>query len=56
VLLTVTTVRDLYAGHVHADRAAAHLLLLAGVLLIATVAWRQGTRRGVAGAREPVAA
>ncbi len=57
VLLTVTTVRDLYAGHVHADRAAAHLLLLAGVLLIATVAWRQRTRRAVGvRAREPVAA
>lgn len=57
VLLTVATVRDLVAGHVHADRAAAHLLLLAGVLLIATVAWRQRTRRTVGvRAREPVAA
>ena len=48
VLLTVATVRDLGAGHVHADRAAAHLLLLAGVLLIATVAWRDRPRRGTA--------
>ncbi|SFP87287.1 Predicted anti-sigma-YlaC factor YlaD, contains Zn-finger domain [Geodermatophilus dictyosporus] len=45
VLLTVTTVRDLQAGHVHADRAAAHLLLLAGVLLIAAVAWRRRPHR-----------
>ncbi|MFC4692278.1 zf-HC2 domain-containing protein [Geodermatophilus arenarius] len=48
VLLTVTTVRDLQAGHVHADRAAAHLLLLAGVVLIAVVAWRQRPRRAAA--------
>ncbi len=45
VLLTVTTVRDLQAGHVHADRAAAHLLLLAGAVLVAVVAWRQRPRR-----------
>ncbi|WP_369251968.1 zf-HC2 domain-containing protein [Geodermatophilus amargosae] len=45
VLLTVTTVRDLQAGHVHADRAAAHLLLLAGVVVITALAWRQRTRR-----------
>ncbi len=54
VLLTVTTVRDLQAGHVHVDRAAAHLLLLGGVVLIAVVAWRHRTRRGfgvVAGER-----
>ena len=44
VLLTVSTVRDLSAGHVHADRAAAHLLLLAGVVLVAALAWRQRTR------------
>ena len=34
VLLTVLTARDLAAGHVHADRAVAHLLLLAGVALV----------------------
>ncbi|MGR7025740.1 zf-HC2 domain-containing protein [Geodermatophilus sp. URMC 62] len=49
VLLTVTTVRDLQAGHVHADRATAHLLLLAGAVLVAVVAWRQRPRRGPAG-------
>jgi predicted anti-sigma-YlaC factor YlaD len=57
VLLTVTTVRDLQAGHVHADRAAAHLLLLAGVVLVAVVAWRRRTRRVAAVvARERVTA
>jgi predicted anti-sigma-YlaC factor YlaD len=45
VLLTVTTVRDLYAGHVHLDRAAAHLLLLGGVVLVTAVAWRLRARR-----------
>ncbi|NEM06374.1 anti-sigma factor [Geodermatophilus normandii] len=51
VLLTVTTVRDLQAGHVHADRAAAHLLLLAGVVVITVLAWRQRPRRAAAPAR-----
>ena len=45
VLLPVT-VADLAAGHVHTDRALAHLLLLAGVVLVATVAWRGRRRRG----------
>ncbi len=45
VLLTVTTVRDLYAGHVHLERAAAHLLLLTGVVLVTAVAWRLRARR-----------
>jgi predicted anti-sigma-YlaC factor YlaD len=44
VLLSVSTVRDLSAGHVHADRAAAHLLVLAGVVLVAVLAWRQRAR------------
>ncbi len=44
VLLTFLTTRDLAAGHVHADRAVAHLLLLAGVTLVAAAAWR-GRRR-----------
>ncbi|MGX5654004.1 zf-HC2 domain-containing protein [Geodermatophilus nigrescens] len=57
VLLAVATVRDLQAGHVHADRAAAHLLLLAGVVLIAVVAWRGRPRRAAAlVARERVTA
>ena len=43
--LAVLTVADLRAGYVHADRAAAHLLLLAGVALVATVAWRGRRRR-----------
>jgi predicted anti-sigma-YlaC factor YlaD len=40
-LLLTSTVRDVAAGHVHADRAAAHLLVLAGVLVVAVLAWRQ---------------
>ncbi|MCZ2857758.1 zf-HC2 domain-containing protein [Blastococcus sp. VKM Ac-2987] len=43
-LLLPVTVADLQAGHVHADRALAHLLLVAGVVLVATLAWRG--RRG----------
>ena len=45
VLLTVVTVQDLGAGHMHVDRAVAHLLLIAGVLLVGTVAWRGRRRR-----------
>jgi predicted anti-sigma-YlaC factor YlaD len=48
VLLTVLTARDLAAGHVHADRAVVHLMLLAGVALVATTAWRGRRRRTVA--------
>jgi len=44
-LLSVVTVGDLAAGHVHADRAVAHLLLIAGVLLVAGMAWRGRRRR-----------
>jgi predicted anti-sigma-YlaC factor YlaD len=44
-LLVSVTAADLAAGHVHADRALAHLLLLAGVVLVATVAWRGRRRR-----------
>jgi predicted anti-sigma-YlaC factor YlaD len=40
VLLVPVTVADLGAGHVHLDRATAHVLLLVGVALVATVAWR----------------
>jgi predicted anti-sigma-YlaC factor YlaD len=46
LLLVPVTVADLAAGHVHAERAVAHLLLLAGVLLVSAVAWR-GRRGGV---------
>jgi predicted anti-sigma-YlaC factor YlaD len=40
VFLLTATVRDLAAGHVHADRAVAHLLLFAGVLTVTAIAWR----------------
>jgi predicted anti-sigma-YlaC factor YlaD len=49
-LLVPVTVADLAAAHVHADRAVAHLLLLAGTAIVAVVAWR-GAR--VAAARAP---
>jgi predicted anti-sigma-YlaC factor YlaD len=39
-LLVPVTLADLLAGRVHADRAVAHLLLVAGVVLVATIAWR----------------
>jgi predicted anti-sigma-YlaC factor YlaD len=48
VLLTVVTVRDLGAGHVHLDRAVSHLLLIAGVLLVSAMAWRGRRRRTAA--------
>lgn len=44
-LLLPVTVADLGAGRVHLDRAVVHLLLLAGVLLVVTVAWRGRRRR-----------
>jgi predicted anti-sigma-YlaC factor YlaD len=50
-LLVPVTVADLQSGHVHAERAIAHLLLLAGVVLVAAVAWRGRPRR----AARPVA-
>jgi predicted anti-sigma-YlaC factor YlaD len=56
VLLVPVTVADLGAGHVHTERAVAHLLLLAGVTLVAAIAWR-GRRprvgRPAAGQRVP---
>jgi len=45
-LLLPVTLADLSAGHVHAERAVAHGLLFAGVLLVSAVAWR-GRRRSV---------
>jgi predicted anti-sigma-YlaC factor YlaD len=55
VLLTLVTARDLAAGHVHADRAVAHLLLLAGVALVGATAWRgrRRTARAVSAERVP---
>jgi predicted anti-sigma-YlaC factor YlaD len=47
-LLVPVTLADLGAGHVHADRAVAHGLLVLGVLLVAVVAWRSRRRRTVA--------
>jgi predicted anti-sigma-YlaC factor YlaD len=44
-LLAPVTVADLAAGHVHAERAAAHLLLLAGTVVVAALAWRAMPRR-----------
>jgi len=49
-LLVPVTVADLGAGHVHADRAVAHVLLLIGVVLVGAVAWR-GRRRTVRAVR-----
>jgi predicted anti-sigma-YlaC factor YlaD len=55
VLLTTLTAHDLGAGHVHADRAVTHLLLLTGVALVAVTAWRgrRRTSRAVAAERVP---
>jgi predicted anti-sigma-YlaC factor YlaD len=55
-LLVPVTLADLVAGRVQADRAVAHLLLLAGVVLVAVVAWRGRRRRtasAVAGRQVP---
>jgi predicted anti-sigma-YlaC factor YlaD len=47
-LIAVVTVRDLGSGHVHTDRAVAHVLLVLGVLLVSTTAWRGRRRRSAA--------
>jgi predicted anti-sigma-YlaC factor YlaD len=55
-LLLPVTLADLAAGHVPADRAIAHLLLLAGVALVSALAWRGRRRRAsraVGGRRVP---
>jgi predicted anti-sigma-YlaC factor YlaD len=54
-LLLPVTLADLGAGHVHAERAVAHLLLFAGVVLLSAVAWRGHRRsvRALAGRRVP---
>jgi predicted anti-sigma-YlaC factor YlaD len=44
-LLLPVTLADLGAGHVHLDRAVAHVLVLVGVALVVTVAWRDHQRR-----------
>ncbi len=52
-VLGVVTVSDLLAGLVDLDRAAGHLLLVVGLVLVAAVAWRGRTprrRRVVVGA------
>jgi predicted anti-sigma-YlaC factor YlaD len=46
-LLVPVTLADLAAGHVHVERAVAHLLLLAGVALVSAVAWRGRRSRAV---------
>ena len=57
VLLSIVTAADLAAGRVPADRALGHLLLLAGVGLVAGIAWRGSRRRSSrAAARSRVAA
>ena len=45
VLLVPVTLADLGAGHVHADRALTHLLLVAGVVLVSAGAYRSRSRR-----------
>jgi predicted anti-sigma-YlaC factor YlaD len=54
-LLLSVTVADLAAGHVHADRAVAHLLLLVGVAAVAAVAWRGRRRREIPSVRRVTA-
>ncbi len=45
-VLSWVTLGDLRAGHVHADRAVAHLLLLGGALLVSALALRHRAPRG----------
>ncbi len=44
-VLSWVTLSDLGAGHVHGDRAAGHLLLLGGALLVSVLALRNRTPR-----------
>ena len=53
VLLGAFTLSDLDAGWVHVERAVLHVLLLAGVGLVAMLAWRgRRRRRSTASVRE----
>jgi predicted anti-sigma-YlaC factor YlaD len=54
--LVPVTLADLVAGRVQVDRAAVHLLLLAGLALVATLAWRGRRRRALAAYGERVPA
>ncbi|RBY74688.1 hypothetical protein DQ239_18995 [Blastococcus sp. TF02-09] len=45
VLLLPVTLADLGSGHVHADRALTHLLLVVGVVLVSAGAWRNRARK-----------
>jgi predicted anti-sigma-YlaC factor YlaD len=45
-VLSWVTLGDLRAGHVHADRAVAHLLLLSGAVLVSALALRNRAPRG----------
>jgi predicted anti-sigma-YlaC factor YlaD len=56
-LLTILTATDLVAGRVPVERAVGHLLLIAGVALVAVTAWRSRRRRSApAVARDRVTA
>jgi predicted anti-sigma-YlaC factor YlaD len=57
VFLVPVTVADLADGRVQLDRALAHLFLLAGTALVASIAWRGRERRAhrVAGHRRAAA-
>lgn len=55
-VLVPVTLADLGAGHVHLDRAGAHLLLIAGTALVATLAWRARRGRSAAAVGARVAA
>ena len=53
-VLSWVTLGDLRAGHVHADRAVAHLLLLGGAVLVSALALRhRAPRRGPGEASRP---
>lgn len=52
-LLVPVTLADLGAGHVHADRALTHLLLVAGVVLVCAGAVRARRGRAPVGQRVP---
>ncbi|GAA3184053.1 hypothetical protein GCM10010531_42880 [Blastococcus jejuensis] len=55
-VLVPVTLADLGSGHVHVDRAGAHLLLLVGTALVATLAWRARRSRSAAAVGARVAA